>query len=160
MTDQPIDLDRRRGMLAQRDTEVRRLLAEVHADEVALQRRQQELEDQLAAEPAESWRSAADKARYLLMLFSATSAAQDPRRRKLIANVLADFERLSERDALVEAGDRTPADAAHAGSPPVASAAAPPIVAVPRAPGDEPSAPLAGSGKIVPLAPGGPKKPR
>jgi hypothetical protein len=39
---------------------------------------------------------AADKARYLIMLFAATAAAEDPRRRQLIADVLADFDRLLE----------------------------------------------------------------
>jgi hypothetical protein len=38
---------------------------------------------------------AAEKACYLLNLFGATLAAQDPRRQKLIAAVLADFKRLS-----------------------------------------------------------------
>jgi hypothetical protein len=34
------------------------------------------------------------KARYLLTLFAQTPAAEDPRRVRLIADVLADFERL------------------------------------------------------------------
>jgi hypothetical protein len=34
---------------------------------------------------------------YLLGLFAATPAAQDPRRQKLIASVLSDFERLSAK---------------------------------------------------------------
>ena len=38
----------------------------------------------------------AEKARCLLNLFAATLAAEDPRRQKLIAAVLADFSRLSE----------------------------------------------------------------
>jgi hypothetical protein len=41
MTDQSINLDRRRGMAAQRLTEIRRLLAEVEANEQALRDRQQ-----------------------------------------------------------------------------------------------------------------------
>jgi hypothetical protein len=52
------------------------------------------LESHLIAAPAASWHEAADKARYLLNLFAATLAAQDPRRQKLIAAVLADFDRL------------------------------------------------------------------
>jgi hypothetical protein len=36
MTDPPIALDRRRGMAAQRATEIRRLLAEVEANEKTL----------------------------------------------------------------------------------------------------------------------------
>jgi hypothetical protein len=36
----------------------------------------------------------AEKARYLLNLFATSLAAQDPRKQKLIAAVLDDFERL------------------------------------------------------------------
>jgi hypothetical protein len=35
-----------------------------------------------------------EKARYLLSLFAATPEAQDPRRKTLIASLLADFEQL------------------------------------------------------------------
>ena len=42
------------------------------------------------------WHEAAEKARYLLKLFATTQAAQDPRRQKLIATVLADFKRLAD----------------------------------------------------------------
>jgi len=98
MTDRPIKLDRHRGMAAQKATEIRRLLAEVEANEKALHQRQEELETQLIALPASTWPEAADKARYLLGLFASTSIAQDPRRQKLIANVLYDFERLSRAE--------------------------------------------------------------
>jgi len=54
------------------------------------------LETQLLAAPAANWHDAAEKARYLLNLFAATLRAQDPRRQKLIAAVLADFKRLSD----------------------------------------------------------------
>src|SRR5579863_2334739 len=96
MTDKPIDLDQRRGMAAQKATELRRLLADVDANEKALRLRQDQLESHLLAEPATNWHEAADKARYLLNLFAATRAAEDPRRQKLIASVLADFKRLSD----------------------------------------------------------------
>jgi hypothetical protein len=95
MTDKPIDLDQHRGMSAQKATGLRRLLAEVEANERSLRLRQDELENQLLASPAANWHDAAEKARYLLNLFAATPAAQDPRRQKLIAAVLADFRRLS-----------------------------------------------------------------
>lgn len=95
MTDKPVDLDEHRGMLAQKATNFRRLLAEVDANEQALRLRQDELESHLIAAPAATWEEAAEKARYLLKLFAATLAAEDPRRQKLIAAVLADFERLS-----------------------------------------------------------------
>jgi hypothetical protein len=96
MTDKTIDLDRHRGMASQRATELRRLLADVEANEKALRHRQAELESQLLAAPATNWREAAEKAHYLLNLFAATAAAEDPRRQKLIAAVLADFKRLSD----------------------------------------------------------------
>jgi hypothetical protein len=98
VTDQPITLDRHRGMAAQKATEVRRLLAEVESNQQALRERQDELEAQLIAAPAASWSEAAAKARYLLRLFATTPVAQDPRRQTLIASVLEDFARLTELD--------------------------------------------------------------
>ena len=95
MTDKPIDLDQHRGISAQKATGLRRLLAEVEANERTLRLRQDELETQLLAAPAANWHDAAEKARYLLNLFAATLGAQDPRRQKLIAAVLADFKRFS-----------------------------------------------------------------
>jgi hypothetical protein len=94
MTDKPVDLDQHRGMAAQKATDLRRLLAEVEVNEQELRRRQDELEEHLLAAPAANWHEAAEKARYLLGLFAASMAAQDPRRQKLIAAVLADFKRL------------------------------------------------------------------
>jgi hypothetical protein len=98
MTDKTIDLDRHRGMAAQKATELRRLLAEVETDQHALRLRQHELESHLLASPAANWHEAAEKARYLLNLFSASLPAQDPRRQKLIAAVLADFKRLANEN--------------------------------------------------------------
>jgi hypothetical protein len=96
MTDKTIDLDRHRGMAAQKATELRRLLADVEADERALRLRQEELESNLVAAPAADWPEAGERARYLLKLFGASLAGQDPRRQKLIEAVLADFDRLSD----------------------------------------------------------------
>lgn len=95
VTDRTIDLDRHRGMAAQKATDLRRLLAEVEANEKTLRLRQEELEVQLALAPAISWRDAAEKARYLLNLLAASPTAVDPRRQKLINAVLEDFERLA-----------------------------------------------------------------
>jgi hypothetical protein len=95
MTDKTIDLDQHRGMAAQKATGLRRMLAEVEANERTLRLRQAELETHLVAAPAASWQEAAEKARYLLNLFANTLTAQDPRRQKLIAAVLDDFERLA-----------------------------------------------------------------
>jgi hypothetical protein len=96
MTDKTIDLDQHRGMAAQKATKLRRLLSDVEANEKTLRRRQGELEAHLLAAPAANWHEASEKARYLLNLFAATVAAQDPRRQNLIAAVLADLKRLSD----------------------------------------------------------------
>jgi hypothetical protein len=101
MTDKTIDLDHHRGMAAQKATELRRLLADVEANEKTLRLRQAELEAQLLAAPAANWH----EARYLLNLFAATLAAHDPRRQKLIAAVLADFARLSDESGLSASTD-------------------------------------------------------
>jgi hypothetical protein len=95
MSEETVDLDKRRGMAAQKETRLRRLHAEVRAQRDALRTRQDALEAQLLAAPAENWEDAAEKARYLLNLFAASIEAQDPRRQKLIAAVLDDFRRLS-----------------------------------------------------------------
>jgi len=58
--------------------------------------RQEELEKQLIAAPATTWPEAAEKARYRLGLLASTAIAQDPRRKRLSANVLEDFVSLSE----------------------------------------------------------------
>src|SRR6202158_1025249 len=78
------------------ETEIRRLLHDVHADQAALQARQEELETFMVAAAAMTWPEAAAKARYLIRLYAATQDAQDPRRQQLIAGVLADLARLSE----------------------------------------------------------------
>jgi hypothetical protein len=99
MTKQTIELDMRRGMAAQKATELRRLMSEVASNEELLRSRQKELEEQLLATPATTWADAADKARYLLALYASSPAAQDPRRQMLIARVLEDFVRLSSSEA-------------------------------------------------------------
>jgi hypothetical protein len=95
MTDKPVDLDKHRGMAAQRATDLRRLLGEVEANEKILRQRQDELESQLGAAPAASWAEVAEKARYLLGLYAATLTSEDTRRRKLVEAVLEDIERLT-----------------------------------------------------------------
>ena len=95
MNDDPIALDEHRGMAAQKATEIRRHLAEVEAQQVALRLRQTELERFLLAAPSLTWEDAAGKARYLIMLLAETPVGQDPRRQKIIASVLEDFRRLS-----------------------------------------------------------------
>ena len=97
MTDDPIALDERRGMAAQRATDMRRLHGEVAADQAAMRHRQEKLEQFLLAAHATTWPEAAEKARYLITLFAETSAAQDRRRQELIASVLDDLDRLSHQ---------------------------------------------------------------
>ncbi len=95
MTDKTIDLDGHRGMEAQKVTDLRRLLAEVEANERTLRLRQDELEAHLTAAPAANWQEAAEKARYVLGLYAATLATEDTRRRTLVAAVLGDLERFA-----------------------------------------------------------------
>lgn len=109
MTQDAVDLDKHRGMAAQKATELRRLVNGVAADAAKLKARQDELEKFLVAAPAAGWPEAVEKARYLLTLFATTSEAQDPRRKTLIANLLADFEHLlGEADAV--AAENSPPD--------------------------------------------------
>jgi hypothetical protein len=98
-----IDLDGRRGMAAQKATRMRRQLSMVYAADAAL--RQEELDILLAAAPATGWGEAVAKARYLLILFAQTPAAEDPRRATLIADVFADFKRLLAESNTPAAGD-------------------------------------------------------
>jgi hypothetical protein len=95
MNDNPVILDHRRGMAAQRATEIRRSLAEVEAQHAALRERQADLEQVLLSAASASWEEAAHKARYLIGLFAETLDGQDPRRKRIIEAVLDDFHRLS-----------------------------------------------------------------
>jgi hypothetical protein len=70
------------------------LLAAVDANRAALRERQEELEHLLLAAPATDWVEAVAKARYLLILFAQSPAAEYLTRARLIAHVFADFERL------------------------------------------------------------------
>lgn len=94
MDERPVDLDRHRGMAAQKATDIRRVLADVEANGRELRERQDALEVQLLAVPAISWPQAAAKARYVLNLYAATLSTNDSQHRKLVAAVLADFTRL------------------------------------------------------------------
>lgn len=95
MSDIPVDLDRHRGMAAQKATDIRRVLADVEANAKLLRDRQGEVEIELLAVPATSWPEAAAKARYVLNLYAADLAPADTHHRDLVAAVLADFVRLS-----------------------------------------------------------------
>jgi len=94
MTDETVDLDKHRGMAAQKATTLRRLRLEVEEDQAALSARQGKLETSLIAAPAETWAEEVEKARYLLGLFASTPTGEDPRRQRLVKALLADFEHL------------------------------------------------------------------
>jgi hypothetical protein len=95
VNDEPLDLDKHRGMAAQKATDIRRILADVENNAKDLRDRQAVLESQLLSVPAASWPEAAAKARYVLNLYAAGLAASDTQHRDLVAAILADFARLS-----------------------------------------------------------------
>jgi hypothetical protein len=95
MNDAPVDLDKHRGMAAQKATDIRRAVADVEANAKLLRDRQGAVEIQLLDVPATSWAEAAAKARYVLNLYAAGLGAADTHHRDLVAAVFADFARLS-----------------------------------------------------------------
>ena len=95
MNDNPVDLDKHRGMAAQKATDIRRVLAEVEANAKMLRDRQGVVENQLLATTATSWAEAVAKARYVLNLYAASLPPSDTHHRDLVAAVLADLARLS-----------------------------------------------------------------
>jgi hypothetical protein len=96
MNDTPIELDKHRGMAAQKATDIRRVVADVETKAKLLRDHQNEVEIQLMAAPAASWVEAAAKARYVLNLYAAQLPPADTHHRDLVATVLADFARLSD----------------------------------------------------------------
>ncbi|MDX2221601.1 MAG: hypothetical protein SFV21_02565 [Rhodospirillaceae bacterium] len=99
MADDPVELDRHRGMAAQKQTDIRRRLADVQADQAALRFRQKEFEDFLESTPAVSAQEAVTKAKYLLQLYAATPDGADPRRARLIARTLEELDRIFKLSA-------------------------------------------------------------
>jgi hypothetical protein len=95
MSDQPLDLDKHRGIAAQKATDIRRALAEVENHAKELRDRQAVLEVQLLSVSAASWTEAAAKARYILNLYTACLPTDDTHHRDLVAAVFEDFDRLS-----------------------------------------------------------------
>jgi len=95
VTDEPLDLDKHRGMAAQKANDIRRVLADVESNARDLRERQGVLESQLLSVPAASWSEAVAKARYVLNLYAAGLAPADTHHRDLVAAVFADFARLS-----------------------------------------------------------------
>jgi hypothetical protein len=95
VTETPIELDKHRGMAAQKATDIRRVIAEVEANAKLLRDKQGVVEIEILAVPAISWSEAVAKARYVLNLYSASLAPTDTHHRDLVAAVLADLTRLS-----------------------------------------------------------------
>jgi hypothetical protein len=95
MTEEPLDLDKHRGMTAQKATDLRRTLMEVENNARELRDRQAHLEGQLLSIPATSWPEAAAKARYILNLYAAGLSPEDARHRDLVTAILDDFTRLA-----------------------------------------------------------------
>jgi hypothetical protein len=98
MSEEPLDLDRHRGMAAQKATDLRRTLAEVETHAKELRDRQTALENQLLSLPALTWPEAAAKARYVLNLYVAGLSPEDSRHRNLVEAIFDDFARLSGAD--------------------------------------------------------------
>src|SRR6476659_5467737 len=94
MTSLTIELDQHRDTVAQKRTEIRRLLANVEVDERVLRHRKEELETQLVATWALNSHYATEKTRYAAPLI-ATQAAQDLRHQKQNADVFDDLWRSS-----------------------------------------------------------------
>jgi hypothetical protein len=98
VSDEPLDLDKHRGMAAQKATDIRRALAEVESNARQLRERQEVLESQLLAVQATSWPEAAAKAKYVLNLYAADLPPGDTHHCDLVAAVFADFARLTDRN--------------------------------------------------------------
>jgi hypothetical protein len=94
MTDEPLDLDKHRGMAAQKATDLRRALADVENNARNLRDRQAVFESQLLTVRSTSWPEAAAKARYVLNLYAAGLSPEDSHHRDLVAAILEDFARL------------------------------------------------------------------
>jgi hypothetical protein len=98
VSDKPLDLDKHRGMAAQKATDIRRALIEIENNARELRERQETLERQLLAVDATSWPEAAAKAKYILNLYSAQLPPGDTHHRDLVAAVFADFARLADKN--------------------------------------------------------------
>jgi hypothetical protein len=97
VSEKPLDLDKHRGMAAQKATDIRRALAEIENNARQLREWQNSLENQMLSVQAASWPEAAAKARYILNLYAAELAPEDAHHRDLVAAVLADFARLADQ---------------------------------------------------------------
>lgn len=97
MADGTDDLDRHRGMAAQKATDLRRALADVEVHARELRERQAALESGMLSVAATSWPEAAARARYVLNLYADGLPPEDTRHRDLVVAILADFDRLAAK---------------------------------------------------------------
>jgi|SRR5690349_11935557 hypothetical protein len=98
MTDEPVELDKHRGMAAQKATNIRRALAEIEKNAKDLRDREAILENELLSVPASSWADAAAKARYVLNLYAAGLSPDNTHHRDLVAAIVEDFARSAGED--------------------------------------------------------------
>ena len=97
--DDPVELDERRGLAAQRAAEIRRRrFVRQEADSASLRDRHQEIDRILTSAPAAGWLEAADNARVLIRLLAYGSVAQDRHYQALIARVLLELDNLSRTE--------------------------------------------------------------
>jgi hypothetical protein len=91
----PIELDKHRGLAAQKATDIRRAIVDVEVNAKLLREHQAAVELQLVAVPATSWAEAIAKARYVLNLYADGLSPTDTHHRDLVTAVLADLTRLA-----------------------------------------------------------------
>lgn len=89
--DDPVSLDKRRGMIALKEIEDRRLLAGARAHQAELAEHQAAYEDSLLSSAPETPQDAVRRAIYLLKL-QIHVPGLNPRRARLIAQTLAGLE--------------------------------------------------------------------
>lgn len=99
MTDDPIDPDGRRPVGVQRASEMRRRPANGKPPlALSQQPHLESLEDQMLAEPTQTWAEVPKEWRFLFDRYAVTPEAGDERIQKLIKCALADMERLKKRE--------------------------------------------------------------
>jgi hypothetical protein len=94
VTEQTIDLDQHRGMAAQKTTDLRRLMADVEANERALRSRQDKLEITRLRRRRGIGPKPPRRRDICSIFLPLPSPPKIPVKQKLIAAVLDDFERL------------------------------------------------------------------
>ncbi len=98
MNEKPTDIDSHRDKAGQKIVNLRRAQLErnqpVHASQTV---RSEDIEQSFLDTPARSWSDVAAKVKYLLEIFSATPEAAQPRRKKLVSQVLKELNDLDSQ---------------------------------------------------------------